>query len=133
MKKRNFYSIFVIIIMLSVTHTTVPILTMAFLKDTHRVITRTANIGSWLATFGWAFYIGAHCTQLKKIHALHDKCAQSPESTLEEHQKSLYKITPLTGTLFYKQAILECMKHKSQNLKDFNECLDLVDRLTGKE
>ncbi|HTM06066.1 MAG TPA: hypothetical protein VL201_02400 [Patescibacteria group bacterium] len=133
MKKINFYNIFAIISMLSVTHTTAPIFTMAFFKDTHRIITRTANIGSWLATFGWAVYIGAHYTQLKKVHALHDKCAKSPESTLEEHKKSLYHIAPLTGTFFYKQAILECMKNKNENLKNFNECLDLVDKLTGKE
>jgi hypothetical protein len=136
MKKRNFYSIFVIIVMLSVTHTTVPILTMAFLKDTHRVITRTADIGSSLAIFGWVFatfYFCAHCIQVRKINVLHDKCAQSPENTFEEHKKSLSKTTPFIGTLFYNQAILKCMKHKGQNLKNFNECLDLVDRLIGKE
>lgn len=128
MKKIHFCNIFVIISMLNIMQTTIPML-----NNASRLIARTTHIGSWLTTIGWATYIGAHYIQLKKVHALHDRCARSPESTREDAEKSLYQLVPLTGTFFYRQAILECMKNRDENLKNFNKCFELVNKLTDKE
>lgn len=128
MKKINCSNFFAILIMLSTMYTTVPML-----NNIYHIIARTTHIEPWLATFGWTTYIGAHYAQLKKVHALHDRCAKSPKNTLEDTQKSLYQLTPLTGTFFYKQAILECMKNRDENLKNFNKCFELVNTLTDKE
>jgi len=94
------------------------------------------KIGSRSAMTGWFSYISTHYFQKKKIDCLKNTCIHSSENTNEDFHAQLNHLEnnyPLEMNFFYKKTLLECMKNKKKNLKNFNACVNLSNKLIETE
>jgi hypothetical protein len=106
-----------------------PIFTASFISFAQKIANRSAMTG-------WFSYIGTHYFQKKKIDHLRDTCIHSSENTTQDYNSQLNNLEnnyPLEMSFFYKKTLLECMKNKKKNLKTFNACVSLSNKLIETE
>lgn len=103
---------------------------------TSSVFSFAHKIASRTAMTGWASYIGTHYFQKKKIDRLKDVCIRSSENTNQDYTSQLNNPEDnysLNMSFFYKTTLLGCMKNKNKNLKNFNACVTLSNKIIESE